>query len=117
VSASTVRGIRASGNAPTATKVGGRLFFQPDDVDAWLAEQRENRGDTTKPWRQAFLPGRIGSGLPRSSEPEKRAWCTGSHTEPLAASKWTGRAVCRVCNDDVMVNRNGLLRKHYPRWW
>lgn len=116
-SAGFVYGLRASGNGPVATKLGSRLLFQRGDVDEWLNRQRETPGDNTQPWRGSFMPGRIGANLPKSSEPQKRAWCNGSHTEPMAAAKYAGRGVCRVCKDDVLVNRDGRLRKHLPRWW
>ncbi len=112
-----VYGLRASGNGPVATKVGGRLLFQRADIEDWLHRQRETPGDNTQPWRGSFMPGRIGANLPRTSEPQKRAWCSGSHTEPMTAAKYTGRGVCRVCKDDVLVNRDGRLHKHLPRWW
>lgn len=117
ITTSAVHNLRYSGNAPVVTKLGGRIYFQRADVDQWLRRQRQTPEDNTQPWRGSFMPGRIGSNLPRSSDPLKRAWCSGSHTEPMAASKYTGRGVCRACKDDDLVNRDGRLRKHYPRWW
>ena len=117
VSPSVIYGLRTTGDGPVSTKLGSRLYFHRDDVAAWLSEQRQDPGTATRPWRGSHLPGRIGSTIPRSSEPLKRTYCTGSHTEPMAASKYSGRAVCRVCRDDVIVNRDGRLRKHYPRGW
>lgn len=108
----TIRNLRHRGKAPTVTKVGGRLMFQRTDVDTWLAEQREEETEDTSRWRAAHLPGRIGSSIPRSTQPYP--YCSGSHTEPMAASRYSGRGVCRVCRDDVVVNRDGRLRKHRP---
>lgn len=117
VSPSTVRSFRASGHGPRPTKVGGRLFFHRDDVETWLQELRPADEARTRPWSGALLPGRIGSSLPVSSAPQKRAYCAGSHTEPMAASRYSGRAVCRACKDDVLVNKDGRLRKHFPGPW
>jgi len=117
VSPSTVRSFRASGHGPRPTKVGGRLFFHRDDVDTWLQELRPADESQTRPWRNTLLPGRIGSGLPASSGPQKREYCSGSHTEPMAASQYSGRAVCRACKDHVLVNKDGRLRKHFPGLW
>ena len=117
ITTSAVHNLRYSGQAPVVTKLGGRVYFQRVDVDDWLLRQREIPEDNTRPWRESFTPGRIGATLPRSSDPPKREWCSGSHTEPMAAAKYVGRGVCRVCKDDVLVNRDGRLRKHYPRWW
>jgi predicted DNA-binding transcriptional regulator AlpA len=113
----SVRGMRASGSGPPVTKIGSRVFFHRKDIEPWLEKQREAQPDWTQPWRGAYMPGRVGSNIPRSSEPAKREWCDGSNTEPLAASRYQGRSVCRACKDDVMVNRDGRLRKHHPRWW
>jgi excisionase family DNA binding protein len=117
VPTSAVWSWRAAGHAPTLTMIGRRIYFRREDVDRWLDDQRASEGDRTRPWRESFVPGRIGSSLPASSQPPERTWCSGSHTEPVAASRWPGRAICRVCNDDVLVNRDGRLRKHYPRGW
>jgi excisionase family DNA binding protein len=107
-----IRSLRSTGKGPTVTKIGSRVFFHRSDVDAWLRDAREPDTEPTRPWRGAYLPGRVGWNVPRSSEPQTRPWCAGSNTEPLAASRYTGRAVCRVCRDDVLVNRDGRLRKH-----
>jgi excisionase family DNA binding protein len=117
VSGGSVRSLRWSGKGPIATKIGGRVLFQRNDVDAWLEQRREVSDDQTRPWRDSYVPGRIVSSVPQSSEPARRAYCSGSHTEPMAASRFSGRAVCPVCRDDVLVNRDGLLRTHYPRGW
>lgn len=111
VSASTIRGLRSSGRGPVATTVGRRVFFQQADVDAWLSEQR-TIVESTQPWRTAYTPGRVGGSLPRSSG--SAPYCSGSNTEPLAASRYSGRGVCRVCRDDVLVNKDGRVRKHRP---
>lgn len=111
LSPSAVYALRSAGHAPPVTKVGSRVFFQRADVDSWLAGLRNVQSDTT-PWSNAFLPGRIGSSMPRSSAPAP--YCSGSNTEPLAASRYSGRVVCRVCRDDVMVNKDGRTRKHRP---
>lgn len=113
--ANGIRQLRYRRKAPPATKVGNRVRFRRADVDAWLAEQREPPVPTTRPWRTAALGGRIGHDVPRSTE--QPGWCAGSHTEPYAASAYIGRAVCRACGDDVLVNQTGLLRKHRPRDW
>jgi predicted DNA-binding transcriptional regulator AlpA len=110
ISAATVRNLRAAGHGPRGTRIGNRIFFQRDDIAEWLQGTREDERGVTAPWRSSYLPGRIGSAVPPSSEPAP--WCAGSHTEPLAASRYTGRAVCRVCGDDILVNRDGRLRKH-----
>lgn len=112
-----LRGLLASRQGPAVTRLGRRIYVHRDDLVTWLQQQRPTPDDATQPWSRAYMPGRIGSGFPSTSEPAKRTYCHGSHTEPLAASKYSGRAVCRVCRDDVLVNNNGLLRKHYPRWW
>jgi excisionase family DNA binding protein len=65
----TVRSLRATGRAPTATKVGKRLFFQRNDIDAWLKRQCELDVEMSQPWRESFMPGRIGSSVPRSTAP------------------------------------------------
>jgi predicted DNA-binding transcriptional regulator AlpA len=117
VSTSAVYSLRATGNAPPVTRLGARLYFNREDVTAWLREQRQDPESGTRLWREAYIPGRVGSRLPRSSERKPRSYCAGSNTEPMAASRWSGRAVCQVCRDDVLVNRDGRLRKHYPRSW
>ncbi len=115
VSPGTVRSLRASGSGPRATLLGRRIFFHHDDIAAWLALARERTSeDDTRPCRDAYLPGRLGAGLPASSKPSTPGYCTGSHTEPKAASTHSSRGVCRQCGDHVLVNRDGRLRKH-PR--
>ncbi len=115
VSRSTVYSWRDSGHGPTATKVGSVLRYQQADVDEWLAECREREAAVPQPWRDAFTQGRVGSSHPASSEVAEKPWCKGSHSEPRAASQFTGRGVCRACGDDVLINRDGRLRKH-RRW-
>lgn len=119
LSKSSIYQLRYVKNGPVPTKVGGRLLFHKDDVAAWLEKQREpaDETDRIRPWREGWVPGRIGRDHPRSSEPVKAPWCRGSGTEPMAASRYSGRAVCRDCRDDVLVNRDGRLRKHHPRSW
>lgn len=117
IPSSSLRNLIAARKGPVPTKIGGRLYFHRDDIDQWLQEQRDTPSTQIRPWRQAFLPGRIGSDVPASSAPPVRSYCSGSHSEPLAASRYSGRAVCRVCRDDVIVNRDGRLRKHLPRTW
>jgi excisionase family DNA binding protein len=112
LSPSAVYALRASGHAPPVTKVGSRVFFQRTDVDAWLAGLRDDHGPATLRWSNTSLPGRIGSSTPRSSAPPP--YCSGSNTEPRAASRFSGRVVCRVCRDDVLVNKDGRTRKHQP---
>jgi hypothetical protein len=112
VCASAVYALRSSGHAPTATKVGSRVYFQRADVETWLEGLRHDPGPDSVPWSKAYLPGRIGSSLPRSSAPAP--YCSGSNTEPLAASRYSGRVACRVCRDDVLVNKDGRTRKHRP---
>lgn len=116
ITPAAVRNLQVGGKGPSVTRVGSRVYFHRDDVAHWLARIRpeENAG---RPWRGAYLPGRIGSTFPSSSERSKQAYCSGSHTEPRSASPYSGRAVCRACGDHVLVNNNGLLRKHYPRGW
>lgn len=112
LSRSAVYALRSAGHAPPETRLGSRVLFQRADVDAWLAELRSPRSSGTQRWSAAHLSGRIGSAHPASSAPAP--YCTGSHTEPLAASQYSGRVVCRVCRDDVLVNRDGRTRKHRP---
>lgn len=115
VTASTVRGLRASGQGPTVTKIGRRVFFRREDVEGWLEEQRMPAVGLAGAWRDNWLPGRIGSSVPLTSE--RPDYCSGSHSEPLSASRYSGRGVCRVCRDDVLVNRDGRLRKHHRSGW
>jgi hypothetical protein len=117
VTPEVVRGLRASGNGPPVTKVGRRIFFQRKDIEVWFEKNREVPVENFQPWRGTYLPGRIGSTVPSSSKPAERKYCSGSNTEPMAASPYSGRAVCRVCKDHPIVNRDGRLRKHYPRGW
>lgn len=115
VTPNTVRGLRASRHAPTVTKVGRRVFFRQEDVDVWLNDRRERAPEAAAPWTGSWLPGRIGSSVARTSE--RPDHCEGSHSEPLTASPYSGRAICRVCRDAVIVNHDGRLRKHYPKTW
>lgn len=117
ITPATIYGWHYNKQGPVATKVGGRLMYRPRDVEAWLDEQRETKATQTRPWRGSYMPGRIGSNVPSTSEQKKRAFCVGSHAEPMAASQYMGRAVCGACKDDVLVNRDGRTRKHYPRHW
>lgn len=118
LSRSAIYQLRHANEGPVPTKVGSRLFFHRDDIAAWLDRHRQNADDSdTRPWREGWMPGRIGRSHPRSSEPQMAPWCTGSHTEPMAASRYPGRNVCRICRGDVLVNRDGRLRKHHPRGW
>lgn len=64
----------------------------------------------SRPWKQAWLRGGIGAGLARTTAPAP--YCSGSHTEPAAASGYHRMDICRVCGDDVSVIKNGTLRKH-----
>jgi excisionase family DNA binding protein len=116
ISEAAVRGLRQRGEGPTATKVGRRLRFRRHDVDRWLASRREDPVSRTRPWKQAWMGGGIGTGLARTTAPP--SYCSGSHTEPVAASRYQGMGICRVCGDDVSVIKNGTLRKHrrYTRW-
>src|SRR5436190_24232578 len=41
VTPGTVRSLRSSREAPVATKVGRRVFFDRGDVDEWLRQRRE----------------------------------------------------------------------------
>src|SRR4051794_67725 len=50
VTPGTVRGLRSSREAPVATKVGRRVFFDRDDVDEWLRQRREPTTPDTVPW-------------------------------------------------------------------
>jgi excisionase family DNA binding protein len=116
VSEGAVRGLRYRGEGPTATKVGGGLRFRRHDVEKWLASQREDQVARTRPWKQSWMGGGIGAGLARTTAPAP--YCSGSHTEPAAASRYQGMGICRVCGHDVSVIKNGTLRKHrrYARW-
>lgn len=112
-----VRGWISAGKAPPLTRVGSRIMFQRADVDQWLAALRPEE-EGPQPWRGSFVGGGIGRAFPSSTARRDLPWCEGSHTEPAAASKYPGHAVCRVCKDDyVSVNRDGRLRKHRARWW
>lgn len=117
VSRTTVYGLRYRGEGPPSVKVGRSIRYDRREVDTWLEERREPQPGGTRPWKGAYLPGRIGSGVPASSEPPAVRTCTGSHTEPTAASEYSGRGICRECGDHVIVNKDGRLRKHRPRWW
>lgn len=72
VTPNVIRSLRASGKAPPATRLGSRVFFHRNDVDAWLRERRETPAGTTRPWRGSFLPGRIGSNVPASTRLTRR---------------------------------------------
>lgn len=39
--ASTVYGLRYTGNFPAAYKIAGKLRWRREDVDAWIEDQRE----------------------------------------------------------------------------
>ena len=65
----------------------------------------------TAPWRTSYAGQGLGANLPRST-PAPLPSFKGSHREPSAASVYSGRGICRVCRDDVLINRNELLRKH-----
>jgi predicted DNA-binding transcriptional regulator AlpA len=41
VSISTFWRLRAADQAPPAVKIGGVLRWRPDDVEAWIADQRD----------------------------------------------------------------------------
>jgi hypothetical protein len=41
LSVNAIRALRARRRGPPATMVGSRVFFQPDDVDAWLSANRD----------------------------------------------------------------------------
>ena len=85
-------------------------------IELWLDDARHDPRPEAAPWRTSFTPGRIGASVAKAP-PVDRSWCAGSHTEPTAASQYHGRGLCRVCRDDVLINRNGLLRKHRrPSW-
>ncbi|CAN5531588.1 hypothetical protein BH10ACT1_BH10ACT1_33510 [soil metagenome] len=107
--------VRAT-TGPVVTMVGERKYFHRDDVQHWLEQQRQPRNLTDHDRRTAWLPGRIGATVLTSSAQAKRAYCAGSNTEPLSKSKYSGRAVCRECRDDVIVNNDGRLRKHSPSY-
>lgn len=114
LSEGAVRNLRYRGRGPAATKVGGRLRFRRRDVEEWLAGERKAEEAPTRPWKESWLGGGIGSGLARTTEPSP--YCPGSHTEPAEASRFQSMGICRMCRDDVSVIKNGTLRKHRPRY-
>jgi len=69
LSEGAVRNLRYRGKGPAATKVGGRLRFRRRDVEAWLAGEREAQEAPTRPWKESWLGGGIGSGLARTTDP------------------------------------------------
>lgn len=38
---------RSDGKAPLITKLGGRVFYDEADVNAWLSSNRQDLGDQT----------------------------------------------------------------------
>ncbi|KQB87063.1 helix-turn-helix transcriptional regulator [Corynebacterium lowii] len=48
ISESTLRYFRANGKGPECGKIGRRVMYRPEDVDAWIAQQMEStaRGGT-----------------------------------------------------------------------
>ena len=115
IAPSSVRNLCANGHGPPITRLGRRVYIARADLDSWVDAQRQDPTAATIRWRTAYTPGRIGLDVPATTESRKLPWCTGSHTEPTAASAYSGRGICRICKDDVLINRNGLLRKH-RRW-
>lgn len=103
-------------HGPPTVRIGKRIYLRRTDLERWLDEARHDPQPEAVPWRSGFTRGGIGSSLAKPG-PIDRSWCAGSHTEPKAASQYHGRGLCRVCRDDVLINRNGLLRKHRrPSW-
>lgn len=105
-----------SSYGPVTVRVGRRIYVRRTDLEAWLDEARHDPTPASAPWRTSFTPGRIGASVVEAG-PVDRSWCAGSHTEPSTASPYHGRGLCRVCRDDVLINRDGRLRKHRrPSW-
>jgi len=103
-------------HGPPTVRIGKRIYLRRTDLERWLDEARHDPQPEAMPWRSGFTRGGIGSSITKPALVD-RSWCAGSHTEPTAASQYHGRGLCRVCRDDVLINRNGLLRKHRrPSW-
>lgn len=112
----SLRTLCDASHGPPTVRIGKRIYLPRADLELWLDEARHDPRPEAAPWRTSFTPGRIGGSVVKAS-PVDRSWCAGSHTEPTAASQYHGRGLCRVCRDDVLINRNGLLRKHRrPSW-
>ena len=115
IKSSSFRRLCDASHGPPTVRIGRRIFVQRSDLERWLDDARsEHRGGPVR-WSERVTPGRIGSTVPKPVSKVDASWCSGSHSEPRAASEYFGRGVCRSCGDDVLINRSGLLRKH-RRW-
>lgn len=115
IKSSSFRRLCDASHGPPTVRFGRRIFVQRSDLERWLDDaRREQRGGPVR-WSERVAPGRIGSTVSNSVSKVETSWCSGSHSEPRAASEYPGRSVCRACGDDVLINRSGLLRKH-RRW-
>ncbi len=103
-------------HGPPTVRIGKRIYLRRTDLEKWLDEARPDPRSEALPWRSGLTRGGIGSTITKPA-PVDRPWCTGSHTEPKSASQYHGRGLCRVCRDDVLINRNGLLPKHRSPSW
>ena len=117
IKSSSFRRLCDASHGPPTVRIGRRIFVQRSDLERWLDDSRsEQRGGPVR-WSERVTPGRIGSSVSKSVSGADASWCSGSHSEPRAASEYSGRGVCRACGDDVLINRSGLLRKHRPWRW
>lgn len=117
ITANAVRGLQVGDRGPIITRIGRRIYYHRVDVERWLDQMRLRPDDEFRSWRGSHPPGRIGSRLPASSARPERPWCEGSHSEPIAAGRYHGRGTCRLCKDEVLINKDGRLRQHHARSW
>ncbi len=110
------RALCDASQGPPTVRIGKRIYLRRTDLERWLDEARHDPQPEAVPWRSGFTRSGIGSTIAKAA-PVDRSWCVGSHTEPKASSQYYGRGLCRVCRDDVLINRTGLLRKHRPPTW
>ena len=117
IKSSSFRRLCDASHGPSTVRIGRRIFVQRSDLERWLDDARsEQRGGPVRR-SERVTPGRIGASVSKSVSGVDTPWCPGSHSEPRAASEYSGRGVCRSCGDDVLINRSGLLRKHRPWRW
>ena len=100
--------IRSDG--PTITRAGKRIMFSAEDIQRWKELHREPRDDYERNW----APSAVGShSFPTPPKLSRgRPMCLGSEQTPKRLSRYSGRGVCRVCNDDVLIKTDGMLRRH-----
>lgn len=95
-------------SALPSIKLGGVVRVREEDLDAFLRQHRREAADAlTRDWSETRLEG------PQPTVyTSKTERCHGSRTEPRAMSRYSGRGVCRMCGDDVLLNRDGTIRVH-----